>query len=78
MMISVTMSNNMTRTTQIVDASTTLRNAFENAGIEYAARGVVLSLDGCPLKPGDLDKSFADFGVTEKCFLSGIVKADNA
>ena len=30
------------------------------------------------LKPGDLDKTFAEFGIKEKCFLMQIVKADNA
>jgi len=78
MMISVIMSNNVKRVTDIVDANTTLRTALENVGIDYTASGVVMSLDGAPLRPGDLDKTFADFGVTEKCFLSGIVKMDNA
>ena len=36
------------------------------------------SLDGTTLMPGDLDKSFAQFGITEKCFLLNVVKADNA
>ena len=78
MMISVTVANNMKRTTEILDANTTLRAALEGAGIDYMAAGLVMSLDGCPLQPGDLDKTFAQFGITEKCFLMGVVKADNA
>lgn len=77
-MVQVTMSNNVKRVTEIMDANTTLRTALENVGIDYTAAGVVMSLDGAPIRPGDLDRSFSDLGVTEKCFLSGIVKMDNA
>ena len=76
MMIKVTISNNVKRTTEIFADTTTLRQALERAEIDYS-RGMV-NLDGSPLQPGDLDKSFADFGISEKCFLSSIVKADNA
>jgi hypothetical protein len=37
-----------------------------------------MNLDGAPLQPGDLDKTFAQFGITDKCFLLNVVKADNA
>lgn len=40
-------------------------------------RGTI-QLDSAPLGPGDLDKTFADFGITEKCYLLNVVKADNA
>ena len=76
MMIKVTMSNNVKRTTEIFADTTTLRQALDQAEIDYS-RGLV-NLDGSPLQPGDLDRSFADFGISEKCFLSSIVKADNA
>lgn len=76
MMIKVTISNNVKRTTEIFADTTTLRQALERTEIDYS-RGMV-NLDGSPLQPGDLDKSFADFGISEKCFLSSIVKADNA
>ncbi len=75
-MISVTVGNNANRTTVIIDAHTTLRSALEDNGVDYT-RGMT-TLDGGPLKAGDLDKTFADFGITEKCFLYNIVKADNA
>lgn len=75
-MVKVTVSNNVKRETNIIPDSTTLRTALENAEIDYS-RGMV-NLDGSPLQPGDLDKTFADFGIAEKCFLSSIVKADNA
>lgn len=75
-MVKVTISNNVKRTTDILPDSTTLRTALENAEIDYS-RGMV-NLDGSPLQPGDLDKTFSDFNIAEKCFLSAITKADNA
>ena len=75
-MIKVTMGNNVKRKDVILDANTTLREALEDADIDYT-RGV-MNLDGSPLSPGDLDKTFADFGITEKCYLLNVVKADNA
>lgn len=75
-MIKVTVGNNVSRSSVIVDENTTLRKVVEDAGIDYT-RGV-MHLDGSSLQPGDMDKTFADFGVTEKCFLLSVVKADNA
>lgn len=75
-MVKVVVGNNVKRESVIVDASTTLRAVLENAGIDYT-RGV-MHLDGSSLNPGDLDKTFAQFGITEKCFLLNVVKADNA
>ena len=75
-MIKVTMGNNVKRKTEILDENTMLRQALEDADIDYS-RGS-MSLDGSTLSPGDLDKTFADFGITEKCFLLSIIKADNA
>ena len=75
-MIKVTMGNNVKRDKdKILDPNTTLRAALEEAGIDYT-RGL-MHLDGSPLEPGDLDKTFADFGITEKCFLLNVAKADN-
>lgn len=75
-MIKVTVGNNVKRESVIVENSRTLRSVIEDAGIDYT-RGV-MHLDGSTLQPGDLDKSFADFGINEKCFLLSVVKADNA
>ncbi len=75
-MIKVTIGNNVKRKTEILDENTTLRQALEDAEIDYS-RGA-MNLDGSSLSPGDLDKTFADFGITEKCFLLNVVKADNA
>jgi hypothetical protein len=75
-MIKVTVGNNVKRKTVIIDESTTLRDALEDAEIDYS-RGT-MNLDGSSLGPGDLDKTFASFGIAEKCFLLNVVKADNA
>ena len=75
-MIKVTVSNNVKRETVIVSDDTTLRSVLESNQIDYT-RGMT-NLDGSPLQAGDLDKTFAQFGIAEKCFLSAIVKTDNA
>jgi len=75
-MIRVTVGNNVKREVVIVPENTTLRTVLEDNGIDYT-RGM-LQLDSSPLAPGDLDKSFADFGIADKCFLINVVKADNA
>ena len=75
-MIKVTVGNNVKRNSVIVDEATTLRSVLETNEIEYT-RGT-MHLDGSTLQPGDLDKSFSDMGIREKCFLLNVVKADNA
>ena len=75
-MIKVTMGNNVKRKSEILDENTTLREALEGADIDYATG--MMNLDGSTLGPGDLDRTFADFGVTGKCWLLNVVKADNA
>lgn len=75
-MIKVTIGNNLSRQSVIIDENTTLRTALENNGVDYTVG--MTSLDGSTLAAGDLDKTFADFGITEKCYLLNVVKADNA
>lgn len=75
-MIKVTLGNNLRRESVIIDETTTLRTALEQAEIDYT-RGM-MHLDGASLAAGDLDKTFADFGVHDRCYLLNVVKADNA
>lgn len=75
-MIKVTLGNNLDRKSVIIDANTTLRAALEDNGVDYTRGSLIL--DGATIKPGDLDKTFADFGIAEKCFLMSISKTDNA
>ena len=75
-MVKVVVGNNVNRESVIVDSSTTLRAVLEEAQIDYTVG--TMHLDGATLQPGDLDKTFGDFGITEKCFLLNVVKAVNA
>ena len=75
-MVQVVVGNNVKRETVIVDETSTLRSVLDKYGIDYS-RGV-MHLDGASLHPGDMDKTFKSLGVTEKCFLTNVVKADNA
>lgn len=80
-MIRVTIGNNLKRSPENYTPDTTLRSAMEQAGIDYTTG--MPTLDGSTLGPGDLNKTFADFGYDgteghDKCFLLNVVKADNA
>lgn len=75
-MIQVTVGNNVKRERVLVPETSTLRSVLEENEVDYT-RGT-MNLDGAPLGPGDLDKTFAQFGITEKTFLLNVVKADNA
>lgn len=75
-MIKVTVGNNVKRESVLVEKTSTLRSVLEENEIDYT-RGV-MHLDGSSLNPGDLDKTFEQMGITEKCFLLNVVKADNA
>ena len=74
-MINVIVGNNVKREQRIVSSDTTLRSVLEDVGIDYT-RGT-MNLDGSSLQPGDLDKTFAQHGITEKCYLLNVVKADS-
>ena len=75
-MIRVTVGNNLKKETVIIDENTTLKTVLEDAGIDYTTG--TMHLDGAPLMAGELNKTFADFNIDEKCFLLNVVKADNA
>jgi hypothetical protein len=75
-MIQVTVGTNTQRNKITVDPDTTLRQVLEEQEVNYAVANV--HLDGSALKPGDLDKSFTDLGITDSCYLIAVIKADNA
>lgn len=58
------------------DENDTVRNFLEENEIDYSVG--VTSIDGSPLKVGDMDKTFAQLGIESTCYLSVVVKADNA
>ena len=75
-MVQVIVGNNVKRSAVVVSPETTLRTVLEENNIDYT-RGT-MHLDGATLNPGDLDKSFAALGISEKCYLLNVIKADNA
>lgn len=75
-MIKVIVGDNVNKDRCVIDEETTLRSVLEEHGVDYT-RGTT-HLDGATLKPGDLDKTFSDFGITTQCYLLNVVKADNA
>lgn len=76
-MIRVVAGNNAERKPYTVPNTKTLREFLEqDAKIDYT-RGT-LHLDGATLQPGDINKTFAELGVTTSCYLFNVVKADNA
>ena len=75
-MIKVSFSSNVKRLSEVIDENTTVRQFLESNEVDYSR--AITSIDGCPLQAGEMDKSCADFGITEKCLLTSVVKADNA
>ena len=59
-----------------IDPNRTLKSLLEENGIDYS--DAPMALDGVSLRPGDLDRTFADFGVTDQCYLLSIKKLNNA
>lgn len=75
-MISVSIRTNVERNEAIVPENTTVRALLEEHEIDYTRQ--MIQIDGVKLGVGDFDKSFAELGITERCFLSGVTKTDNA
>jgi len=76
-MVNVTIGTNLKRESHIVESGMTLREVLEAYNIDYTGIGGIY-LDGMSLSPGDLDKSFEDLGIGERCTLLKVQKADNA
>lgn len=76
MFIQVRITTNGERKTVAYSDDTTIRTICEENDIDYATGGTML--DGAYLKAGDYDKTLADFGFTEVCSLSKVVKQDAA
>lgn len=75
-MIKVITGTGLSRTELIVEASSTLMSAAEQAGLNIPAGGI--TLNGTMVSVADFNKTFTDFGITDKCYLLQVVKADNA
>lgn len=74
--VKVYVGNNVDRYPVVVESSSTLKSVLQQEGIDYS-RGT-MHLDGSSLRPGDLERTFDDFGIGAQCFLLNVVKADNA
>lgn len=75
-MIKVIYGTTLNKDEALVHPDTTVRNFLEEKDINYETAAPFL--DGRPLGTGDLDKSFADLGIKEKCRITSVVKAVNA
>jgi hypothetical protein len=90
-MIKVTIGQNMKRYTIYVDENAitmpdgsrkaydhevTLRDAVE--AVEFDTTKGSWTMDGAPLGPGDINRTFTSYGVTSSTALFSVVKMDNA
>ena len=75
-MIKVTLITNAGRKTVLVPNDTTPRKVFDDNSVNYGVGKP--AIDSVPMGIGDMDRSFADLGVNESCYLTCVVKADNA
>jgi len=75
-MIKIILTANGNKSEVFVSEDATLREVLDQNRINYSVG--VTQLDGYTLKPGELDKTFAEHGITETCYLSVVVKSDNA
>lgn len=75
-MIKISLVTNNGKKDVFANEDATLREVLNENRVNYSV--CPIQLDGFTLKPGELDKTFADHGITESCYLSAVVKADNA
>lgn len=75
-MIKVYYGNNVKRDSETTTPGTTIKAFLDSVDFNYSSG--VMSLDGSTLNPGDINKTFEEMGVTDKCYLINVVKADNA
>ena len=77
-MIQVVVLTATSRDTKVVSTDTTIKAVLESVGADIASGGY--SLDGSTLLTGEINKTFASFGVAEdsKVYLSKIKAQNNA
>lgn len=76
-MIQVTIGKNTgAPRTVMATPDQTPRKILEENNVEYSRATV--TIDGSPLKAGEMDKTFGDLGITEKCYLFAVTKVENA
>lgn len=75
-MIKVTIVTNNPRISDIVSENMTVRQILEKHDVNYVNASV--AMDGFTLSLGDLDKTLAQHGITEKTTISALANKDNA
>lgn len=78
-MLKIVVGNNTNREQVLVAEDTTLREVLEDNEVDFATG--VMHLDGAPIAPGDLNKTFADLGYSgqeSRIYLINVAKTDNA
>ena len=75
-MIKVKMLSNTGSDMVIVSNTKIIKDVLADNEFD-TTRGQIL-IDGAALKPGDINKTFADLGITDQCFISCVTKVDNA
>lgn len=75
-MIKVIVGTTTQRNEKNYTADTTIRSILEENAVDYSVAQVML--DGASLQLGDMDRTLASLGITEKCMLIAVVKAANA
>lgn len=75
-MYRLTIGNNVSRRTVDVNPNDVVRKYLESYNVNYS--NATMHLDGVPLTNADLNRTFADLGVTNNAYLIAVVKADNA
>ena len=73
-MIKVIIGTNTNRQEILVDPHTTIRRVLEENNIDYGVGNV--HLDGLSIPSQDLDKTFLEKGIKEKCMLIIVAKAN--
>lgn len=73
-MIKVTYGTTVDRNEAVVSSSTTIKAFCQDHDIDYSVS--VPYLDGRPVN--DMNKTFAECGITEECRLISVVKATNS
>lgn len=84
-MVSVMIGSNLKRKRYSFDPDTTIRAAIEQTAAETGIDPAVtmMTMDGSPLNPGEMNKTFAQFGYTgevghDSCTLISVAKLANA
>ena len=80
-MLSIKIGNNAGYENYFMPEDYTIRQAFEEADVDYAGKTVIV--DGTAVGAGGLNRTFRDLGYDgtpgrDKCILSAIAKVDNA